>query len=160
MRGPLVILRANRIGELLVEGPADVVPLTDALPHLFQPPDEFVLGVLVGSVIPGEQVPESIEASVDLVDRQCGPLLLEGGQRPGLDAVEEHERTILLMRKGPFVVGRMFLHEIHEREAVVGIASGATVFPQREPADAPVVVLHEFPVGLDALLAVETERIA
>ena len=52
------------------------------------------------------------------------------------------------------------MHEVHEGQAVVGILGGPPVFSERQPAQPPLVVLHELPVGLNALLLRKPERVA
>ena len=54
----------------------------------------------------------------------------------------------------------MLTHEVHERQAVVGIFGRTSVFTQREPADTTVIKLHKLAIRLRALLIAELEVIA
>ena len=74
--------------------------------------------------------------------------------------MEQHEWPVLLVRQRPFVVGGVLPHEVHERQAVVRILRCPVVFPQRKPAEPPVVELHELPIGLGALFLREAEAAA
>ena len=73
--------------------------------------------------------------------------------------MKEHERPVLLVRQRPFLVGRVLADEIHKRQAVIGIAGGLPIRPQRQPAEPPLIELGEFPVGLDALFLREPEGV-
>ena len=115
---------------------------------------------MFGGVIAGEQITELSQSSVDLADRRLRPRLLERGEGSGLHPMEEHERPILLMRERPLLVRRMFPHEVHEGQAVIGVLGGPMVFPQRQPAEPTVVELHELPIRFSALLLRQPERTA
>ena len=83
----------------------------------------------------------------------AGFLQCQHGRR--LDAVEEHERAVLLVGERPLRVGRMRRHEVDQRQGVIGVGHRAGELPQRQAANPPVIELQELAVDLDALLFVE-----
>ncbi len=54
-----------------------------------------------------------------------------------------------------FIAGRMSLDEIHEGQRVVGVGDGSGIIAQRQPANAPMVILQKLAVGFLALLLTE-----
>ena len=95
--------------------------------------------------------------AIQLVQGVFRALLVERGQRGGLRAMKQHEGPVLLVREGPFLVGRVLAHEVHEAQRVVGVGRRAAKFPQRQPAHPAVIKLHELAVGLGALLGRQLE---
>ncbi len=66
--------------------------------------------------------------------------------------MEVDERPIALVRGRPVFIGRMGRDKIHQGQRVIGVGHGAVELPQRQAADPPVIILHEFAVDLEALL--------
>ena len=95
---------------------------------------------------------------VSMAVSASGFLQLQHGGR--LDAVEEHEGTVLLVGERPLRVGRMGRHEVHQRQGVIGVGHRPGELPQRQAANPPVIELQELAVDLHALRFVEHKGFA
>ena len=113
--------------------------------------DQFVLVELFLGAELGEHFPHLLQSPIDGFDGRlrAGFLELQHGGR--LDAVEEHERTVLLVGERPLRVGRMGRHEVHQRQGVIGVGHRPGELPQRQAANPPVIELQELAVDLHAL---------
>ena len=142
------MLLGDRLGKLFFERHADFERFTKALAHFGKTRHQLIglEGVLHFEFI--EELAEPVEPAVDLRNGGFRTILFECRECRCLRAVEQHERTILLVCQNPVLIVTVFAAEIHQSERMVGIFHGTLVFVQSQPADAPVIILNELPVDL------------
>ncbi len=164
--GAFVVFVFDRLVELFAEGLGDLEMMPDLPFQAAEALDvgdgrrfEFARGEFEGlevvEIVHFEEGPgvtfEPVDPLADGVDcfLGAGPFQSEGGG--GLSPVEKDAGAKALVTLDVFGGRAEVGDEIHQVEAVLGVAEGTLVVLEREEGDTAVVELHEFAVGLGAV---------